>query len=162
MNQFLSGLTNLQLANNWSRVALYGNCVCSLKGEALLWHSSQPDDAFKTEGVFHFDKLAAQLKVKFKSQGDLLCEIMEIKQGRGSVDAYIEKMLDKFSLVPDLSEEMKIGLLCRNFTPAISRGLVLRNFTSLSECENMAKRLETVVLTKPTSTSQLRSQRFNV
>ncbi len=54
VSDFILGLEHLSLANNWSEKCRYGNLLCSLTGEALLWYNSQDVATFKREGELSF------------------------------------------------------------------------------------------------------------
>ncbi len=151
VEDFISHMSNLALANGWTDLQTAGQTVVALTGESQSWYLNILDHTkVETEGKLDFGKLCTELKARFTSAfspTDLLSEVLAIKQDIGeSVDDYLARIVPKVALL-DLSEEMKAGLVVRNFTSGIRMELELRDLKKVADVEHLAVKLERLFMT---------------
>ena len=153
VSDLINDLEMLKIANNWTDNQLFGQAVCTLKGDAKRWFRQQdiatftPTVAEAGNNVTKFNKLSDALKQKFapdRQSGDIVFDVIDLKQKPGqSVDDYIAQVQRKFDLAPeDLSESLRVSLLISGFLPEIQDALQMRDITSVSEVQKYARRFE--------------------
>ena len=148
VDDLITQLQYLQLANNWTNDQLMGQALVTLHGDALAWYQSTDEAEFYAEGGNKpvFNVFARKLKEHYKpdiKESDILCDILSTKQTRGqSVDDYLAVIMPKFSKLKSLTEDMKSSILVQGFLPVIRDQLVLKDLKTFQDVELWARRLE--------------------
>ena len=116
VDELITKLKFLKIANNWSDQQLYGQTLVTFKNDAFRWYQAADKTQFETAAkIPSFDLLVAKLKERFQkdeTEGDVLYKIFEFKQKRGQgVNEYMSEMFEHFNKIPNVKEEMKVTLL---------------------------------------------------
>ena len=153
VDDLITQLKYLKLANNWKDEQLYGQCLVTFRGDCLRWFQGQDEETqFYENGKPSFVKLSAALKARFKkdlTEGDILYKIFDLKQKRGeSVDDYMSKMFKEFAELKDVKDEVKVSLLINGFLPTIRDQLKLKSDLKLSDVELWARRVQDMSFVK--------------
>ena len=155
VDELITKLKFLKIANNWSDQQLYGQTLVTFKNDAFRWYQAADKTQFETAAkIPSFDLLVAKLKERFQkdeTEGDVLYKIFEFKQKRGQgVNEYMSEMFEHFNKIPNVKEEMKVTLLINGFIPSIRDQLKLKvdKLTTISNVELWARRIEPMTLVK--------------